>query len=336
MAVLATSVALSATAVIYFAKGAETPAAQAVLMPMQGSPTSAPPTGIGYRFERLSNPDRTVVRDGANALVATLTDGARTVVLTGPARTFSDPKFTDATVTSQAWVRLAPEAWREGAQNAPWFTGWLLAAVQDRSPDALAIAMQYLDGAPDLVDAKGLRIGGDASFGPVRAADEAPLERSDFYDYLGIPWNFPGGLHQEPTADRKSAVDCSGFVRLVYGYRMGYPLIGTNTAGPGLPRRAYGIADFGPGALLVPNTKQTAVDYQVLQPGDLLFFEIDSSNGDQLDHTGIYLGVDSNGHHRFVSSRQRANGPTSGDLGGTSLLDDGGHYSDGFRAARRI
>ncbi|HEV7906501.1 MAG TPA: hypothetical protein VGP03_00025 [Pseudonocardiaceae bacterium] len=68
----------------------------------------------------------------------------------------------------------------------------------------------------------------------------------------------------------------------------------------------------------------------------MVFFEIDGSNGDQIDHTGIYPGVDSNGHHRFISSRQCANGPTAGDLGGRSLLDDGGHHANGFRTARRI
>ena len=51
---------------------------------------------------------------------------------------------------------------------------------------------------------------------------------------------------------------------------------------------------------------------------------------------GIYLGLDSGGQHRFISSREKANGPTMGDIGGTSLLDDGRFYSRGWRAARRI
>jgi len=50
----------------------------------------------------------------------------------------------------------------------------------------------------------------------------------------------------------------------------------------------------------------------------------------------MYLGVDSGGHHRFVSSRKTANGPTLGDLGGKSLLDGTGHYAVSFRAARRL
>jgi hypothetical protein len=48
------------------------------------------------------------------------------------------------------------------------------------------------------------------------------------------------------------------------------------------------------------------------------------------------LGRDNTGHHRFISSRHKANGPTLGDLGGTSLLDDDGFYSRGFRSAKRL
>ncbi|MFC5105146.1 hypothetical protein [Kibdelosporangium philippinense] len=45
----------------------------------------------GYTFERLDNPARTVVRNGT-AVAATMTDGARTVVITGASRTFGEPK----------------------------------------------------------------------------------------------------------------------------------------------------------------------------------------------------------------------------------------------------
>lgn len=55
-----------------------------------------------------------------------------------------------------------------------------------------------------------------------------------------------------------------------------------------------------------------------------------------LDHGGIYLGLDDDGHRRFVSSRSTADGPTMGDTGGTSLLDDGGYYARGFRAVKRL
>jgi hypothetical protein len=54
------------------------------------------------------------------------------------------------------------------------------------------------------------------------------------------------------------------------------------------------------------------------------------------DSGGNTVATFTDGHHRFISSRQRANGPTAGDLGGRSLLDDGGHHANGFRTARRI
>jgi cell wall-associated NlpC family hydrolase len=149
-----------------------------------------------------------------------------------------------------------------------------------------------------------------------------------------VPWTFPNGQQETPDPRRYRDVDCSGFLRLVLGYRMGYPLGNTNLPGPGLPRRAYAIAAFGSGTLVIPDRGVTARDYTALQPGDLVFFNIDAHP--QIDHAAIYLGIDNTGHHRFLSSRRKADGPTLGDLGGTSLLDDGGHYSRAFRTARRL
>ena len=81
---------------------------------------------------------------------------------------------------------------------------------------------------------------------------------------------------------------------MVYGYRLGYPLLGTNNPGPGLPRRAYAIAENGPGVALIPNTGARVTAYDALQPGDLVFFEVEGSV-DELDHVGIFVGIDSDG-----------------------------------------
>lgn len=291
--------------------------------------------GAAFRFDRLDGPPRTVVRDPKGAVVATLTDGARTVSLAGAARTFKEPQFTTATVNSAVWVRLLEKPWVAGEEKASWFRPWLDKALADQSPDVLAVAMEYIQGAPAEKDAKAVRFRGDAAFGPVAASGAGRLEQSDFLDYLGMRWNFPDAGARSPKPAHNGALDCSGFVRMVYGYRLGYPLLGNNAAGPGLPRRAFAIAEAGPGTLIVANKRARSTEYAALQPGDLVFFEVEDGE-DQLDHVGIYLGLDSDGHHRFVSSRERANGPTFGDLGGTSLLDDGGMYSRGFRAARRI
>lgn len=331
-------IALSGFGVVQFARQQTTgdagTAPPANALAFQGGSDAAAPAA-GPRFDRLDNPGRTVVRDGTGAVVATFTDGARTVALTGPARTFAEPRFTKATITTTTWVRLVPEAWTAGAENAAWFGPWFEAAKLDKSPDMFEIAMQYADGATVEKNAEGLRFRGDAIFGPVEPAGVARLEQSDFLDYLGISYSFPDAGRKRPKPDHTGALDCSGFVRMVYGYRLGYPLRGTNDAGPGLPRRAFAIAERGAGVALIPNARTRVTAYDALQPGDLVFFEVEGG-ADELDHTGIYLGIDSGGHHRFMSSRERANGPTFGDLGGTSLLDDGGMYSKAWRAARRI
>src|SRR5213076_1977899 len=120
--------------------------------------------------------------------------------------------------------------------------------------------------------------------------------------------------------------DCSGFVRMVYGYRSGYPLETGEPTGLALPRRAVMMAESGPGVRLPAGVGPP-------QLGDLVFFDADPGDGPQVDHVGIYVGPDSHGRHRFLSSRKTANGPTLGDLGGASLLDGGGLYARAYRAA---
>jgi cell wall-associated NlpC family hydrolase len=171
-------------------------------------------------------------------------------------------------------------------------------------------------------------------FGPLGSNGQDRLEANDFYDYLGVSWRFPDVGRVRPESRRYGSLDCSGFVRMVLGYRLGYPLRGSNGPGPGLPRRAFAIQKYGAGVEVVPDREVTATAYDSLQPGDLVFFQ--TEGGPQIDHMGIYLGVDSNGGHRFMSSRVKANGPTMGDIGGTSLLDDEHFYSRGWRAARRV
>ncbi|MDT5038845.1 MAG: hypothetical protein QOE03_4030, partial [Micromonosporaceae bacterium] len=215
---------------------------------------------------------------------------------------------------------------------------WLLAARTDASPDVLAVATQYLQGSPTLTDDKGVRYAGNASFGPESEEDpDGRAENSDFYDYLGVSWRFPQGGTVKPKPDRYGDVDCSGYLRLVYGYRMGYPLLNVNAAGAGLPRRAFAISQFGPGVEVIPNRGVPPRDYGSLQPGDMVFFNSDPGTGPfRTDHSGLFMGVDDAGHYRFVSSRSKADGPTFGDTGGGALLDGGGHWSERFRNARRI
>lgn len=298
---------------------------------------SVVPARTGLRFVRVAQPARTEVRSGSDQLLAVFTDGARTVRLTGPARVFVEPRFTRARVTTDAWIRLAPEAWRDGLQAAAWFSPWLVQALADRSPDVLAVLTEYLDGAPEKRDSKGVRYAGDAGFGPVSDTDpDGRAENNDFYDYLGTPWQFAEGPKGVQDPKRYGDVDCSGFLRLVYGYRFGFTLRNVNTPGVGLGRRAWAIAQFGPGTVIIPNERRQVSAYDRLQPGDLVFFDLDQSDGGLIDHSGIYLGVDDSGHHRFISSRCRANGPTFGDLGGAAILDGGGYFGLRLRTTRRL
>ncbi len=303
---------------------------------MDAPPSRAAAAASDLRYLRRDAPARTSMVDTGGTVRATFTDGARTVTLDGPPRSFAEPQFSPASVSTRVWVRLLPRPWHEGAERAAWFQPWLEQNLNSTAPDVLAVAAEYLDGAPDGRDAAGVRVRGDARFGPPGPPNAPPLENSDFYDYLGIPWTFGDGEVPSPDPAHYGAVDCSGFVRLVFGYRSGYPLLGTNEPGPGLPRRARAMLEVGPGITVLPDTGAPPSNLGALQPGDLLFFDLDRAIDRRIDHSAIYLGRDDTGHQRFVSSRGRVDGPTLGDVGGTSLLDDDGYYARSFRAAKRL
>jgi cell wall-associated NlpC family hydrolase len=300
---------------------------------------AAPPSRTAasdLRFLRRDEPARTTVVDASGRVLATFTDGSRTVTLDGPERTFAEPQFGGAPVTTRVWVRLLPDEWQAGAEDEPWFRPWFQQNLSSAQPDVLAMATQYLDGAPEERDPEGVRIRGDAHYGPAAPEGAPPVENSDFLDYLGIQWTFEDGAVGKPDPDHYGAADCSGFIRLVYGYRAGYPLRGDNERGEGLPRRARAMVEVGPGTVLLPDTGSPPSNLGVLQAGDLLFFDLDGAPDQRIDHSAIYLGRDETGQHRFLSSRVRADGPTLGDLGGPSLLDGGGHYARSFRVAKRL
>ncbi|MFJ5234456.1 C40 family peptidase [Kitasatospora sp. NPDC088391] len=308
---------------------------------------AAAPTAAAYQYERLTSPGRTVVRGPGGAILATLTDGARTATLAGPGRTFSEPGTTDAKVVTDAWVRLLPQNWQAGAESQEWFRTWLGKQLGSTEDDVLAVAVQYLTGAPAAKDGKGVRFRGDASFGPLNPngseGNDLRLEQTDFFDYLGVPYTFADKVTRKPDKVRYGAFDCSGFVRMVYGYRSGFPMLSADVAGPGLARTANGLARLGPGVPVLPLTTLPGSETTVrpasidpLLPGDLVFFEIDARTGARLDHVGIYLGLDTDGHPRYISSREEADGPTFGDKGGTARLDDNGYYARGLRSAKRL
>ena len=324
--------ALSLALVLPFLGGAEAvlaptaPSADASTGTTTTTASALPGTSGPVRTSRLTAPARTVLQDDLG-VVATFTDGSRTVTLRGATRVFRE-STTTATVTTDTWVRLLDAPFAGTVPDA-----WLSARLADTSPDVLAVAMQYTTGAPAVTDAGGLRIAGDASYGPLQA-DGTRQEGSDFNDYLGVTWTYDG-TSDRPEAEQLGALDCSGFLRMVLGYRSGVPLT-LSPDGVRLPRRAVQMLDSAPGTVTIPNTGVRPTDLSSLTAGDLLFFDAATDDGTLVDHVALYLGRDSAGAPRFVSSRKTVDGPTMGDTGGRSTLSGTGLYAKTLRAVRRL
>lgn len=280
-----------------------------------------------WRLKTLSSPARVQVLDG-RGVVATFTVGARTVNVRGPVRTFAEPTTTAATISSATRVRLLREPFAGTVDRA-----WLEAALADASPDVLALSLQYVLGAPTVADESGRVISGDASYGPLQL-DGTRQEGSDFNDYLAVPWHYDGVV-DNPEAAQAGSLDCSGFLRMVLGYRSGLALT-LNPDGVRLPRRAHQMLSSAPGLVTIANSGARPTSTAALAPGDLVFFDASTDDGTAVDHVGLYLGVDSAGAARFISSRKTADGPTLGDVSGRSVVTGTGHYALAWRAARRL
>lgn len=281
------------------------------------------------------------VFDANRNWVASFTKGASTVLLAGPTRTFTE-STAPYPVTHAFWVRTLPSPFVRRVDKA-----WLemaLAANHAGLPDILDNAMQYVEGAPPVLDGT-LQIAGDASYGPL-LPDGTRQEGSDFNDYLGLTWPYPDGRLDPPEPAQFGCLDCSGFMRMVWGYR--HSFVGSGYAdsiplcldpladGSALPRRSFEMCAYAPGVLVIPNSGKQVTNFAPLMPGDLVFFDASSDDGSQIDHVGMYLGLDAAGNYRFVSSRKSIDGPTLGDYRGASILDGSGLYARGFRAARRL
>ncbi|WP_217144365.1 C40 family peptidase [Streptomyces sp. AC627_RSS907] len=298
----------------------------------------------GESWSRLENPARSVLRDADGRVRAVLTDGARTATLTGPARTFAEPASTSSEVSTTDWVRLMPRPWEKGAEKTKWFRDWYAEYRDSEEDDLFAFAFQYVAGAPQKKDRRGVVYAGDADFGPPAATGGEGggprLEQSDFFDYLGVPHLFRDGSTGVPKPLHARSLDRAGYIRMVFGHRAHYPLMSSDTSGDGLPRTADGMARSGEGVDVLPLTgvspdhRPPAIDQ--LQPGDLVFFKLDPRTEERLDHVGMVLGYDTEGHLIFVSSREELNGPTIGDMGGVSRLDGNGTYARTLRSAKRL
>jgi hypothetical protein len=301
-----------------------------------GQPATAATDPLaGYQFENQpAEGEYHLVLSSTGSHVAELTPGARSVVVHGPSRVFGEPNTTQATVTTDAWVYKLDDPFAAGRIADAGFRAQLAGFLRTEVPDLLAIAMEYVIDAPAKYDAGNLRYAGDADYGPL--VDGKRQEGSDFNDYLGVSWTYFDSSIDKPETAQYGALDCSGFTRMIYGYRMGWPLESQQLTGERIPRRAIQIEQHAPGATIIPNEGRRPASLARLQPGDLLFWDADPQDAG-VDHVGFFLGRDSLGWQRFVSSRKTVNGPTMGDHGGFSVLDrPGSLYSESFRSAKRI
>jgi cell wall-associated NlpC family hydrolase len=302
------------------------------------SPAQPSQLAEDYSVVELDHPARTQIRRRADqTVVATLTVGARTAVLTGPERRFEEPSTTAAVIDSTSWVRLLPRPWRQGDDTEDWFVRWLHDQVGATGPpDVLAASMQYLEGEPDRRDKRGVRYAGDAGFGYVHSRDER--DGADFYDYLEIPWDFPDAGIKRPAKRWRGELDCSGFIRLVYGYRFGVRLLNqtATTTVDGLPRTAASMAVYARSVVVAAgrNPSRPPTDLSAVQPGDLVFFALHDDPA-LITHSGIYLGADTDGRMRFISSRGTVDGPTFGDVRGDGVIDSG-YFGDRLRRVIRL
>ncbi|MFD5714889.1 NlpC/P60 family protein [Streptomyces pharetrae] len=244
-------------------------------------------------------------------------------------------------VTQGDWVRVLPEpfdgTWTDALERT--VRGW----AGSTAPDVLAYAAMFLGGAPAVTagagPAQGRQVLGEAGYGYLDPQGYR-YEGADFHEYMNSGWTFPDGTRTGPSSKQAGNLDCSGYTRMVYGYHMGVPLAaGADTSGLRIPRKSRDIANHAPGVLVDRTDGSRPPAAAQLQPGDLVLFNADSGDDNPtatVDHVGIYLGRDTAGKRRFLSSRKTVNGPTMGDLGGPSLLDGTGTYATTLHTVRRI
>ncbi len=279
--------------------------------------------------------------------------GIRVLASTGatndPTFTFDEFAFVAGTwlnppvVTHNTWGRLTPTPFTGWDANVE---AWLRIARYDTSPDILANAIAYISNAPSILNtavSATNKLYGQSGYGPL-AADGTHVEGSDFNDFPGIVYIYPpsgGGTTDNPEASGLGCMDCSGFVRMVFGFLGGLPMTRTNSAffdGLNIPRTSSDQGLFGPGTI-VTSQINFAPSLTRVRVCDVPFF--DATNGgdettNQLDHNGIIIGYDQNDDLRFISSRKSIDGPTFADLGGQSIINGTSNlYTTSLRRVRR-
>ncbi|NUQ75979.1 MAG: hypothetical protein HUU21_20760 [Polyangiaceae bacterium] len=292
--------------------------------------TCAPSTEV-YSF--TSSSPYVIAKIGSTE-VARFTEGAYTVAVKGyTTRSFAttDTDGSAVNVTHDTYVRTLPAPFSSSMSDTDK-TNWLLAAREANchgDKDILAIANQYAENAAETW-VSGVRLMGDADYG----------SGCDFHDYLCTSWTPPDGNPRpadlacqaslacpDPlAASNIGSMDCSGFVRMVYGHRNNfeaqlpaytaslglsvfrYPL-STSQAPTHLPRASRNQYRYGSGMKVIPfrvASVPTQAEIDALQPGDLVFFNLDNTSAtccepstpdeddtcceEGITHVGIFVG----------------------------------------------
>ncbi|MFF3316092.1 NlpC/P60 family protein [Streptomyces sp. NPDC003035] len=304
----------------------------------------------------LSDPEKDPAK-----VFATGTFGVRAYASPGSTTTL-EARVYDFDVTSASWADppvVCHDTWVR-ALPAPFDGVWTPALEQrirawagDTSPDALAYASMYRPFAPAVTDPalQGATVLGESEYSEPDAAGLRYIG-ADFHEYMGLDWTFTAsGESKDAESAFKGCLDCSGFVRMVYGHHLGIPMVAyKNFDGRNLPRTSRHQSASGPGVVVAKGTS-AAPSLTGLRIGDVVYFDATASDPADpetdegvIDHTGIYVGQDQHGGLRFVSSRKTPNGPTMADLGGKSILNGrkstadqkGDLYTDSLRVIRRF
>ena len=283
--------------------------------------------------------------------VAWFTKGAYTVRMTGPSRTFSAGVTGVPAVTTTMWIRTLATPFDPATMGTTARSTWLNAAravnCVTGTPDLLAIGYEYIEGGPK-----------DAGY----------ASGADFHDYLGISWDPLDANIVAPDTTQLGKLDCSGFLRLVFGERTNFVYNLVNAKVPmslyvsgTLTRASRDQYQLGPGKIIVPFRTQptgaaafqgapSSTELATIQVGDVVFFDSDcdytvtspscGTTSASIGHAGIYVGRDSSNNARFLSARSTADGPTVANTGGWSVFNNAtgisGTYPKRFRAARRF
>ncbi|MER7564321.1 NlpC/P60 family protein [Streptomyces sp. NPDC097941] len=218
------------------------------------------------------------------------------------------------TVTHGDWVRLLPVpfdgTWTAALEQT--IRGWAGSTV----PDVLAYAAMFLGGAPPVTagagPAQGRQVLGEAGYGYVDAQGFR-LEGADFHEYMKVGGTFPDGTYKGPSGKQVGNLDCSGYTRMVYGYHLGVPLAADeDTSGTRIPRTSRHIADHAPGVVVDRTTGTAPPPAALLQPGDLVLFNADSSDDGvslTIDHVGIYWDSTTAENADSSPAARRSTGP---------------------------